>query len=236
MKVPAQEGRRLPLHGKCGRSTDRLPADVDCDGSGTREPAESGRSGIRTHETLARPTVFKTVAFVRSAILPGGCYLGSQAVSRRLIRLSELSAELTRAGGRGHAGHISNTAVTFRASSRADPFPVPSFSRGMNQTHVPSVPGRIRHVSVVVIAPSFGEIGRKRVGTGAGHGAGGFVTGHPVEIPIEATSPRVSAYVRVNVATSSKSASPGGSATGQAAISGNPHLRGLRQRITRSRA
>ena len=33
-----------------------------------------GRSGIRTHETLARPTVFKTVAFVRSAILPGGCY------------------------------------------------------------------------------------------------------------------------------------------------------------------
>ena len=30
----------------------------------------SGRSGIRTHGPLAGPTVFKTVAFVRSAILP----------------------------------------------------------------------------------------------------------------------------------------------------------------------
>ncbi len=38
-----------------------------------------GRSGIRTHETLARPTVFKTVAFVRSATLPGGTLPGRQA-------------------------------------------------------------------------------------------------------------------------------------------------------------
>jgi hypothetical protein len=29
-----------------------------------------GRSGIRTHERVAPLTVFKTVAFVRSAILP----------------------------------------------------------------------------------------------------------------------------------------------------------------------
>jgi hypothetical protein len=31
-----------------------------------------GRSGIRTHERVAPLTVFKTVAFVRSAILPQG--------------------------------------------------------------------------------------------------------------------------------------------------------------------
>src|SRR5919108_5421730 len=36
---------------------------------------EGGRSGIRTHERVAPLTVFKTVAFVRSAILPGACYL-----------------------------------------------------------------------------------------------------------------------------------------------------------------
>jgi hypothetical protein len=34
----------------------------------------SGRSGIRTHERLTPLTVFKTVAFVRSAILPRGAY------------------------------------------------------------------------------------------------------------------------------------------------------------------
>jgi hypothetical protein len=33
-----------------------------------------GRSGIRTHERVAPLTVFKTVAFVRSAILPQGGY------------------------------------------------------------------------------------------------------------------------------------------------------------------
>jgi hypothetical protein len=33
-----------------------------------------GRSGIRTHERVAPLTVFKTVAFVRSAILPPGGY------------------------------------------------------------------------------------------------------------------------------------------------------------------
>ena len=32
--------------------------------------AERGRSGIRTHEPLAGLTIFKTVAFVRSATLP----------------------------------------------------------------------------------------------------------------------------------------------------------------------
>jgi hypothetical protein len=31
---------------------------------------DGGRSGIRTHEPLTGLTVFKTVAFVRSAILP----------------------------------------------------------------------------------------------------------------------------------------------------------------------
>lgn len=31
---------------------------------------DGGRSGIRTHEPLAGLAVFKTVAFVRSAILP----------------------------------------------------------------------------------------------------------------------------------------------------------------------
>ena len=35
----------------------------------------SGRSGIRTHERVAPLTVFKTVAFVRSAILPNAIYL-----------------------------------------------------------------------------------------------------------------------------------------------------------------
>jgi hypothetical protein len=34
-----------------------------------------GRSGIRTHERVAPLTVFKTVAFVRSAILPQGGYV-----------------------------------------------------------------------------------------------------------------------------------------------------------------
>ena len=34
-----------------------------------------GRGGIRTHEPLARLTVFKTVAFVRSATLPRAVYL-----------------------------------------------------------------------------------------------------------------------------------------------------------------
>ena len=33
---------------------------------------DGGRSGIRTHEPLAGLTVFKTVAFVRSATLPPG--------------------------------------------------------------------------------------------------------------------------------------------------------------------
>ena len=37
--------------------------------------AFGGRSGIRTHERVAPLTVFKTVAFVRSAILPGALYL-----------------------------------------------------------------------------------------------------------------------------------------------------------------
>ena len=34
-----------------------------------------GRTGIRTQERVAPLTVFKTVAFVRSAILPGRLYL-----------------------------------------------------------------------------------------------------------------------------------------------------------------
>ena len=34
-----------------------------------------GRSGIRTHERVAPLTVFKTVAFVRSAILPQAAYV-----------------------------------------------------------------------------------------------------------------------------------------------------------------
>ncbi len=44
------------------------------------EPAgQSGRSGIRTHERVAPLTVFKTVAFVRSAILPRGSLSGDPA-------------------------------------------------------------------------------------------------------------------------------------------------------------
>ena len=45
--------------------------------TGTRSAGvvPSGRSGIRTHGPLAGPTVFKTVAFVRSAILPNAIYL-----------------------------------------------------------------------------------------------------------------------------------------------------------------
>jgi hypothetical protein len=37
---------------------------------GRKTAGDSGRSGIRTHEPLAGLTVFKTVAFVRSATLP----------------------------------------------------------------------------------------------------------------------------------------------------------------------
>lgn len=40
------------------------------------DPAYRGRSGIRTHETRERLTVFKTVAFVRSAILPPSILAG----------------------------------------------------------------------------------------------------------------------------------------------------------------
>ena len=41
-----------------------------------------GRTGIRTQERLAPPTVFKTVAFVRSAILPPGAYRRICPISR----------------------------------------------------------------------------------------------------------------------------------------------------------
>jgi hypothetical protein len=40
-----------------------------------KHPSFGGRSGIRTHERVAPLTVFKTVAFVRSAILPQGGYV-----------------------------------------------------------------------------------------------------------------------------------------------------------------
>ena len=39
---------------------------------GAKPQVDGGRSGIRTHEGLAPPAVFKTAAFVRSAILPAG--------------------------------------------------------------------------------------------------------------------------------------------------------------------
>jgi hypothetical protein len=44
-----------------------------------RRLAYGGRSGIRTHERVAPLTVFKTVAFVRSAILPTRSLSGAQA-------------------------------------------------------------------------------------------------------------------------------------------------------------
>jgi hypothetical protein len=61
------------------RRLDRCPTSRTGD-------AGSGRSGIRTHERVAPLTVFKTVAFVRSAILPAGAYrlsLRSHAVAPR---------------------------------------------------------------------------------------------------------------------------------------------------------
>jgi hypothetical protein len=42
----------------------------------------SGRSGIRTHERVAPLTVFKTVAFVRSAILPEAAYVSPRRASQ----------------------------------------------------------------------------------------------------------------------------------------------------------
>ena len=42
----------------------------------SRDITARGRSGIRTHEGLAPLTVFKTVAFVRSAILPSSSLSG----------------------------------------------------------------------------------------------------------------------------------------------------------------
>jgi hypothetical protein len=42
-------------------------------------PADGGRTGIRTRERVALPTVFKTAAFVRSAILPSGSLPGDRA-------------------------------------------------------------------------------------------------------------------------------------------------------------
>jgi hypothetical protein len=52
---------------------------------------ERGRSGIRTHEGLAPLTVFKTVAFVRSAILPDGGYgsVPSSGVRRTTSSLTD---------------------------------------------------------------------------------------------------------------------------------------------------
>jgi hypothetical protein len=51
-----------------------MPVAAETKGA-ARPPEEGGRGGIRTHGRVAPPTVFKTVAFVRSATLPGSCYL-----------------------------------------------------------------------------------------------------------------------------------------------------------------
>ena len=71
--MPLTGGPRLPVRypfryppgpGTCapvGKSTARTFADLQ---------ERRGRGGIRTHEGLAPLTVFKTVAFVRSATLP----------------------------------------------------------------------------------------------------------------------------------------------------------------------
>jgi hypothetical protein len=54
----------------CPDVAHREPSFVCCSAGIVKPLVDGGRSGIRTHERVAPLTVFKTVAFVRSAILP----------------------------------------------------------------------------------------------------------------------------------------------------------------------
>jgi hypothetical protein len=72
----------LTLFWKHRRRLDDLSEDVCALRASLEFAVLGGRTGIRTLERVAPLTVFKTVAFVRSAILPPGAYRRICPISR----------------------------------------------------------------------------------------------------------------------------------------------------------